>query len=896
MEEIKYSIVILANSSNNLDKTIESIINQKYDLNKLQLIVVDYSEEDSVKSLLNNYKDSINIIIKDSTHDKYINSLNEVVSEFKGEYITFITNNNYYNSNKTFKKLDKLTGKYEIIALQSEYESLEINQKKNFVLQPTETGNINLKDEPSKLQLYFNSYFIEKKIIKKFTFDASFEYDYKIKFLIELLDKYNEYYYYDKISIISLEQFYTGYSASEYSLDKNWYTKTIEKYIYFIRDKSQVKKFIEYILVYIINSRINSNIGDRDKKVLNEVEIEEFFDKVVELSKFIDNSILLGYLNKDIKNFKIRRWIAYYIAKRKYKDEKVLSVINNKLVMQYDNNEKIINKDVLFETINIHAINYRNGKLYFDCKTSLSPILDTDEFKIKIKYCGNEIEIKKSDIYSDLSMFGKSYYDVYSFSFCVDTYIETGNITASAQIGNKELKLGFSYVKPQAHLSDSKRSYWHINDIVLRNKVSYIQISKSHFFSNLVSEIKYDISKIINTPNRLRVMKLIFLRWLYFITKPFYKNSHIWLTFDKLYKAGDNGEYVYQYGLEHDKNIYYIVKKDSPDYKRLVEQNKDHVLVFNSLRAKLYALHSEVVLKTHANILGFLGFDGIARILVSDLFTADVVEIQHGLTIQDIPQYQNRLVDNTKLYLIASKFEYNNISKPAYDYSEEQIKMVGLGRYDGLKNKDQKIILITPTWRHSVAAPSLRHGVPRGHNDVFKNTEYFRIYNSLINNKDLIESAKKNGYKIVYLLHPTLSGQIDDFDKNEFVDIIAATGDISYEKILTESSLMVTDYSGVQYDFAYMRKPILYFHPEELPPHYDSSLDYEKDGFGPIIKKENELVKELCIKMDNNCANDIKYINRANNFFEYDDYNNCERIIKAVDEYLGESEDEESIF
>ena len=107
---------------------------------------------------------------------------------------------------------------------------------------------------------------------------------------------------------------------------------------------------------------------------------------------------------------------------------------------------------------------------------------------------------------------------------------------------------------------------------------------------------------------------------------------------------------------------------------------------------------------------------------------------------------------------------------------------------------------------------------------------------------------------------------------------------------------MVTDYSGVQYDFAYMRKPILYFHPEELPPHYDSSLDYEKDGFGPIIKKENELVKELCIKMDNNCANDIKYINRANNFFEYDDYNNCERIIKAVDEYLGESEDEESIF
>lgn len=887
MKEIKYSIVILANSSNNLDKTIESIVNQKYDLSKLQLIIVDYSEDTSVKSIIEKYKDFFNnITIKKSFHDKYINNLNKIVSEFKGEYITFITNNNYYSSNNTFNKIDKLTRKYEIISIQSEYESIDIKQRKKFLLQPTETGNVNLNDEPAKLQLYFNSYFISKNVMRQFVFDASFEYDFKIKFLIELLDKYNEYYFYNKVSIISLEQFDTGYASAENNLDKNWYIKLIEKYIYFIRNKSQVKKFIEYILVYIINTRINANIGDRNKKVLNEIELEEFFDRVVELSKFIDNSILIGYLDENIKNFKIRRWIAYYIAKRKYNDKKNISVIDNKLVLQYDNNEKIINKDVLFETINILAINYMNGKLYFDCKTSLSPILDTNEFKIKIKYCENEVEIEKSEIYSSLDMFGKTYYDTYCFSFCIDSIMDKGCITASAQIGNKELKLGFCYTKPQAHLSNSKRSYWHIENITLCNKISYIKISKSHFFSNLVSEIKYDISKIINTSNRFRVMKLIFLRWLYFITKPFYKNSHIWLTFDKLYKAGDNGEYVYQYGIKHNKNIYYIVKKNSPDYKRLVEENKEHVLVFNSLRAKLYALHSEVVLKTHANIFGFLGFDGIARILVSDLFTADIIEIQHGLTIQDIPQYQNRLVDNTKLYLIASKFEYNNIIKPAYDYSEEQIKMVGLGRYDGLKNNDQKIILITPTWRHSVAAPSLKHGVPRGHNDVFKNTEYFRIYNSLINNKDLIKNAKKNGYKIVYLLHPTLSGQIDDFDKNDSVDIIAATGNISYEKILTESSLMVTDYSGVQYDFAYQRKPILYFHPDELPPHYDSSLDYEKDGFGPIIKKEKELVKELCNKMDNNCANDIKYINRANNFFAYDDYNNCERIVNEIDKYL----------
>ena len=43
--------------------------------------------------------------------------------------------------------------------------------------------------------------------------------------------------------------------------------------------------------------------------------------------------------------------------------------------------------------------------------------------------------------------------------------------------------------------------------------------------------------------------------------------------------------------------------------------------------------------------------------------------------------------------------------------------------------------------------------------------------------------------------------------------------------------------------------------------------------------------------MDNQCTNDAEYIDRANNFFDFDDYNNCERIVKAVDEYLAEKED-----
>ena len=298
------------------------------------------------------------------------------------------------------------------------------------------------------------------------------------------------------------------------------------------------------------------------------------------------------------------------------------------------------------------------------------------------------------------------------------------------------------------------------------------------------------------------------------------------------------------------------------------------------------SLHSEVILDTHANVISYCGFDGMARHFVSGLFNPEIICIQHGLTIQDIAQYQNRLFDNIKYYCCASQVEIDNITKPIYDYREDQLCLTGLARYDGLVSKEEKLILITPTWRRNVVNSNIAY-VKKNHNDNFKHSDYFTIYNSLINNKELIACAKKYGYKILYLLHPAMSGQLEDFDRNDFVDIVAATGNVNYEDILTRSALMVTDYSGVQFDFAYQRKALVYYHPDSLPPHYDTgALNYETMGFGPICKNEKQIVEELCKNMKNGCKIDPVYKKRADDFFAYDDYNNCERIVEAVDQYI----------
>ena len=94
---------------------------------------------------------------------------------------------------------------------------------------------------------------------------------------------------------------------------------------------------------------------------------------------------------------------------------------------------------------------------------------------------------------------------------------------------------------------------------------------------------------------------------------------------------------------------------------------------------------------------------------------------------------------------------------------------------------------------------------------------------------------------------------------------------------------MVTDYSGVQFDFAYMRKPIVYFHPDVLPPHYDDGIFfYDTMGFGEICTKSEQLIDMLCEYMKTGCVMKEEYRKRADNFYAQNDHHNCERIYQEI--------------
>lgn len=390
-----------------------------------------------------------------------------------------------------------------------------------------------------------------------------------------------------------------------------------------------------------------------------------------------------------------------------------------------------------------------------------------------------------------------------------------------------------------------------------------------------------------------KVIKFIIVR-AFLKAKPVLKHRPIWLFFDKIYKAGDSAEYMYKYARSKKDGIkcYYLADGASEDYARLEREGMKPVKR-RSIKHRYAFLYADMVIVSNSTVYAFNDFGTINSALIRDLMNFHVACVQHGMSIQKIAVAQNRLRDNTRLYFCASKYEIENLSKPIYGYEGyDALKLTGVPRYDGLINEDKRQILLSPTWRMQAAVPVTKNeGVSRDYNPLFKETTYYQVYNSLINDERLIAAAKKYNYKIVYVLHPIVSPQIDDFDKNPSVEIIPAVAvhghsGVNYEKVFRESSLMVSDFSGVQFDFAYMRKPVVYLHHHDIPKHYEEgTFHYDTMGFGEICEDNDELIDVLISYMQNNCEMKPEYRRRADDFFRFDDHDNCERIYDVMIDY-----------
>ena len=217
------------------------------------------------------------------------------------------------------------------------------------------------------------------------------------------------------------------------------------------------------------------------------------------------------------------------------------------------------------------------------------------------------------------------------------------------------------------------------------------------------------------------------------------------------------------------------------------------------------------------------------------------------------------------LFVTSSPLERDSIVTGYYNYGEDVVQTLGLARYDNLVDDAKNEILFMPTWRRKLDTE-----------DQFINSDYFKYLKSFLSNDKLIEFLDKKGYTLVFRPHPNLWKFIDLFDLNDNIKI----SDVPYRDMFRDASLMVTDYSSVFFDFAYLKKPVLYYQNESFDDfHYGKGyFDYETMAFGEILHNEDDLVKMIMEYVENDCKMKDKYKSRVDKFFKFNDRNNRKRL------------------
>ena len=145
----------------------------------------------------------------------------------------------------------------------------------------------------------------------------------------------------------------------------------------------------------------------------------------------------------------------------------------------------------------------------------------------------------------------------------------------------------------------------------------------------------------------------------------------------------------------------------------------------------------------------------------------------------------------------------------------------------GLSNESRKIILYAPTWRDN------QYDAKKGY-----------VYDNPVNFAYLQEELGKE-YVILFRAHYLVADHFDFEQYKGFVQDVSKYDDIN--ELYVVSDLLITDYSSVFFDYAILRRPML-FYMYDMEAYRDEMRGFYlniDDLPGPIIKTEVELAEAV---------------------------------------------------
>ena len=849
-----FSVVMaLYNNEDYLAEAIESLTVQNFGFeHNVELIIVDDGSTDNslkiAKEFEASYPDNIKVIHKENGGQASARNLG--LKYVKGDYVNFLDSDDKL-SPSTLKAV------YEFILENPDVEMISIpitffdNQQGPHLLNYKYKKDkvVDLIKDPQYPQLSASSAFIKKETIDGLAFDSRLVNSEDALLLNKILINNPQLGLVKDANYLYRKRFDESSTIDNSQKKKGFFTDRLKYYFeelinYSNEVAGETLKFIQYTLVYDLQWMVKApDING----VFNEAEKKEFWKTFLNVLSHIDVDVIKTHktLNIDVRDFLLA------IKKYNFTPETI-------------SNLKIDDK-IATHRCYIDIIKIKNDILYIS--GLLMSYYNPDTIEI-VAICGDEKFVASRFVYptrENLKFLSIEYKFPYDFDLEIPlANLKDNKVEIMVLHDGKYYKLPIAF-ENHARLSASSNYFIKDSKMVLFKDNSFYLNSYS-FIRMLMYEVRC-LLKIFKDRGPFFTSALFF-RVIYLVLYPFLKNRKIWLFMDRREAADDNAEYLFRYASAKDDKIskYFTVSLESKDFNRL--KDFKNILPFYSFKQRFVYLFADKIISSHPdeNILN--PFHGKNGELYSGLITSEKYFLQHGVTKDNISRWLRKYDKDLSLILTVSDLERESFLDPSYNYAPEIIQTLGFPRFDNLESKNlKKQILIMPSWRENIQKSV--HGL--------KKSKYFIELNKLLKNEDLISFAKEKGYEIIFKPHPNLFKFIDIFDLSE--DIIVDDKK-TYQELFNESMLLITDYSSVAFDFAYLKKPVIYYQYSD-DYNFDLSKSYFKYndmGFGEVVSEEKQLIDLIKRYLDNDCIMKDVYKSRVDAFYKFRDKENCMRV------------------
>ena len=350
----------------------------------------------------------------------------------------------------------------------------------------------------------------------------------------------------------------------------------------------------------------------------------------------------------------------------------------------------------------------------------------------------------------------------------------------------------------------------------------------------------------------------------------------VWLIGEDLGRtAQDNGLAFFNYCMETPGNhdVYYVAKKTNRHHDKLTK-NASNVVRYDSLRHHILFHRANRLCVAH----------GIRDVMPSVMHGRintnhkSVVYLQHGIIAMKKVFYDNRSYNGKIDAFVVSSVQERDIMVEYHGMDPHRICVTGLPRYDVLrptKPHGSRLLLVMPTWRDWLV----------GGEDEFSESAFRCAYSQLLRNPNLLALLEEHDLRVKFFPHVKIANRFRhllDFESERVQ--LASYANEQIQDLIRTSSMLVTDYSSVAWDFNYLRKPVIFyqFDRREYLEKRGSYIDLGQQLPGAVVDDHDAALAAISAMIRSGFAYDSANDVKSEAFYKYRDKDNCARVYQAI--------------